>query len=208
MNKFSYVWFPLCIVYSIILIYFEVGISQDFARFFFTDIKGEVPFYAVNTTFSVSLLLGTALMFAVCLVCLGEQSQPNKERNFYFSQVIIFGYLALDDRFLIHEKLGYLLNISDAIILFLIGILELYFIFAWSNWYHWTKTTKINLFKASICFFLMLVIDGFFPKNMIPRLSLEDLAKTWSNIFLFLFAWNIYLEKINLLKSKANHYFK
>ena len=208
MNSFSYIFFSLCAVYSIVLIYFEIGVSQDFARFFFTDIKGEVPFYAVNTTLSVSLLLGTALMFAVCLVCLEEDHHRQNERKFYYSQILVFGYLACDDRFMIHEKIGYILSIQDAWILFSIGLLELYFIISWSNFYRWSKSTKRCLFKALVCFILMLAIDGFLPKNMVPRLSLEDLAKTWSNIFIFLFAWTIYLDKIKLLKQKASHHLK
>lgn len=69
----------LLAVYSIVLIVIEWQTSQLYVRQFFTDIKGDVFFYAVNTTFSLFLLWATALLFGVCLLCL------NQERHFQHS---------------------------------------------------------------------------------------------------------------------------
>jgi len=42
------------------------------------------------------------------------------------------------------------------------------------------------------------------PHDMFMRLSIEDLAKLWSAVFLFKFAWDICIEKIDALKGPAS----
>lgn len=199
----SYFWISVLTAYCVILIVLEIKVSQQFVRNFFTDIEGPVPFYAVNTTLSVLLLFGTALMFAVCLVCLQPKVKNKTQVNFYRSQILIFGYLACDDRFLLHEKIGAVLGIQDALILLGLGMLEILLILTWGNFSQWNQPTKNNLYKAAICFAVMVAIDSLLPREMIPRLSLEDLTKTWANIFLFLFSWSIFRHNVAILHTKA-----
>ena len=75
----------------------------------------------------------------------------------------------------------------------------------WGNYQQWSKTTKNYLLAAAAFSALMLLIDGAFPREMIPRPSLEDLSKTWANAFIFMFAWSILIRNINALKSKAQN---
>ena len=200
---YCYLWFFILTIYCIVLVSIEVKVSQDFVRNFFADIQGEVPLYAINTSLSVCLLLGTALMFVVILASLPLQESNLNKILFYRSQVVLFGYLALDDRFLIHEYLGHILGINDALILAGLGILEVFLILTLSNYQQWSRTTINYLLAATACSALMLFIDGVIPSEMIPRLSLEDLSKTWANTFLFMFAWSLFRHNINVLKLRT-----
>lgn len=134
------------------------------------------------------------------MVSVVPSASNRRQIFFYRSQVVFFGYLALDDRFLIHEKINRHLN--EFLFWLGLGILELIFIAIWGNFVCWNNRIKINLYKAAFCFALMVAIDTFYPSEMIPRLSLEDLSKTWANTFLFLFSWEIFKHNIALLKQK------
>jgi hypothetical protein len=50
---------------------------------------------------------------------------------------------------------------------------------------------------------VMLVIDAKFPGEMVLRLSLEDLSKTWGALFFFLFAWERMLGDIAKLRVSS-----
>ena len=188
-------------IYSAVLIMIEVWISQDFARNFFTDITGPVRFYAINTTISVFLLWSTALIFAI-IVCLEDSKQKRDDRNFYLSQILIFAFLGFDDRFLVHEWLGVVLGFNDALILLSVGIMEVVLLLTLGNLRQQRKRTRYYIYLAAFFFILMIVIDGLLPREIVPRLSIEDLAKTWAAAFLFLFSWGICYEKINALKAR------
>lgn len=204
MKKFSFIAIALVGIYSAVLISLEIQFSQAFVRHFFTDIEGPLPFYAINTSLAVFLQLATALMFAVSLVSL-ERSEKNKqERRFYWSQLIIFGFLALDDRFLFHEKLGARLGIEDAFILLCFGVLEVILLLTLGNFIKRAKPAKRYIYAAATFFLSMFFFDAFLPQKMVLRLSLEDLSKTWADTFLFLFAWEIYCHNITILKRKID----
>lgn len=67
------------------------------------------------------------------------------------------------------------------------------------------QSTERKAYLAAAAFFFaaMVLIDGLVPREAVPRLSLEDLSKTWGGAFLFLFAWSTCRDKIPALKSKA-----
>jgi hypothetical protein len=198
---YSHFWLLLLVSYSLILMFTEIRTSQDYVHYFYADIEGEVPLYAVNTTLTVSLMLATSLMFKVSSVLLPREKNNVTQRSFYLSQACFFCYLAFDDRFLIHEKLGYILGINDAFIILSLGVTEIALILTWGNYQQWKESTKSYLFKAAICFAIMVIMDGFFPQEVVLRLSLEDLSKTWANVFLFLFAWDIFRQNITTLRQ-------
>lgn len=204
-KHYSYLWFFILTIYCVILISTEINVSQEYVRNFFADIKGEVPLYAINTSLSVVLLLGTSLIFSIVLVTLPSKENNSQKILFYRSQVILFSYLALDDRFLIHEHVGHVLGINDALIIAGFGVIEIILILAFSGYSQWSKTTRNYLLAAAACSALMILIDGAFPAEMIPRLSLEDLSKTWANTFIFMFAWSILMHNINTLKLKSQN---
>lgn len=114
----------LAFAYSIFLLCVEWQTSQEFVRHFMTDIEGPVPFYAINTTISTFLLWASALLFAVCLMCAEEANAAIKEKWFFLSQVLIFGFLGCDDRFRFHETLAGELRIGDHFVLLTIAVVE------------------------------------------------------------------------------------
>lgn len=187
-------------IYSLTLLWIEWSTSQEYVRYFFTDIKGPVLFYAINTTLSVFLLWTVALLFGICLLFVDRKQQP-REFLFCISQIIIFTYLGLDDRFLLHEHLSEWLHHNDAYILLGLGFLELGFLIGLGNVSQRPLKAKIFLGSAAILFAIMIVIDAKLPSHLLFRLSLEDLTKLWADLCLVLFAWEILLEKINYLKS-------
>jgi hypothetical protein len=194
----------ICIVcYSLTIFTIEWQTSQEVVRHFLTDIgQGEVFFYAINTTFSYSLLWATALIFAVCLLCL-EDNMPHRDGFFYWSQVIMFTYLGLDERFMFHEKLGAWLHHNDAYLLLGLGIIELGLLFSFGNLRQKPILARYFLFTAACFFAIMVVVDALFPAHMRLRLSLEELTKLWADLCLTLFAWEILRQQISRLKGKS-----
>ena len=189
-------------IYSAVLFLVEITISQEYARNFFTDIEGPARFYAINTTLSMFLLWATALIFIVNLLLIQEHNQQKTERNFYLSQIMIFGLLGFDDRFLVHEWFGNKLHIDDSLILFGISLVQVIILVTWGRMFL-RKPYIIYLGLGAISFLIMVLVDGLFPDKMTGRLALEDLAKTWGGAFLFLFAWQICIDKIDLLKRDS-----
>jgi len=189
--------FILFSLYSLFLITIEWQFGQTYVRQYLTDIKGDVIFYAVNTSLSAVLLWATALLFAINLYCI-----PRYSREYYFSvsQIIIFSYLGLDDRFMLHELLGYVLQINDSFILLAIGFLELGLLHFLAELPNRQRSTRYFLYCAGLCFAAMTVIDTKFPSAMLLRLTLEDTSKVWAGLFLCLFAWEIVTQNIKHLQ--------
>ena len=173
------------------LIAVELNTSQDFVRNYFTDIEGPVPFYAVNTTISVFLLWSTSLLFIVCYAALEHIPGTTRLRWFCLSQVFIFAFLGFDDRFKVHEGLAWRLGIDDHYILIVTAAMELTFLFWLGGWRILWSPAGSRLSIAALLFVIMIVIDACFPHDMVLRLTLEDLAKTWAALFFALFAWKI-----------------
>ena len=204
MKRIQFILFVLLGLYSTGLLIVEYTTSQNFVRNFFTDISGPTPFFAINTTLCVFLLWATALLFWICTICHDKKAGDNRKLAFYWSQIMIFGYLGLDDRFLIHETIGRLTGIEDAFIILAIGGIELILLLFLGNLIRMNKSSKLYLTGAAVSFFTMVIIDGFFPSKMILRLSMEDLSKAWAALFLFLFACSIMMPTIRSLKIKKN----
>jgi hypothetical protein len=185
--------------YSTTLFYIEGHTSQDYVRNFFTDIQGPVFFYAINTTLSVFLLWSTALVFAVCLLCIEPLKAP-REKLFYLSQIGIFVYLGFDDRFMIHEHLSHW--VKEIFILPSVGLLEIYFLVTFGQLNKQPRSALFYLFMGAIFTGIMFVIDFTMPSRQVLRLSAEDLSKSWGDFCLFLFAWEILKYKIEQLRDR------
>jgi len=188
------------IMYSCSLLWIEWSTSQVYVRHFFTDIKGDVLFYAVNTTLSAFVLWSIALLFGICLLFVDRAQQP---REFFFclSQIIMFTYLGVDERFLLHENLGRWLHRNDAYLLLGLGFIELSLLAWLGNIRQRSYKAQVFLISAAVLFAIMIFIDAILPSRLLFRLSLEDLTKLWAGLCLAFFAWEILLEKINRLKS-------
>ena len=204
MNLFRILLFALVAIYSLAILLIEWHTSQAIVRHLVTDIadpKGQIPFYAINTTLSVFSLWATALFFGVCLVCIDKVKQQ-REYWFYLSQVIMFVYLGFDDRFLIHETVGLWLGRNDAYLILGLGLLEVGLLAKLGDLRQKPVAALYYLFAAAIFFAVMVVIDAKFPSQMLLRLSLEELTKLWAGICLALFAWEILLAQITRLKKE------
>lgn len=191
----------LLIIYSVTLLVIEWNSSQTYVRQFVTDIgQDQILFYAINTSFSTFLLWATALIFAICLLCI-DKIQQRQAYWFYWSQILMFTYLGFDERFLFHERLGLWLGRNDAYLLLGIGLIELALLFGLGKLHRQPLRVRYWVIGAAILFALMLIIDAKFPSQMVLRLTLEELTKLWAECCLILFAWEILMGHINQLKS-------
>ena len=179
------------LLYSLALMIVEIRTSQEFVRNFFTDIEGPVPFFAINTTLSVFLLWSTALMFLVCIACGRSGTSSFTSRRFFVTQMILFGYLGADDRFKIHEHLGWWLSVPDHFILITLALIEIFLLVTLGR-HLLTSRVLTFLMLACVFFVVMIAIDAWVPHDLLLRLTLEDLSKTWSALFFFLFSWSIF----------------
>ena len=185
--------------YTLVLLGVEYRWGQDYVRNYFTDITGPVRFWGVNTTLSNFVLWAIALLFFVCWLWARENKEDLKKQLFYGLQVLIFAYLGADERFMLHEWLGDLLNFNDAWFLLAVGAVELWALFFLGDVLNQTRRVKGYLFAAGALFGVMVFFDVFVPHRMVLRLSIEDLAKLWSDVFLLLFAWEIFKQQVRRL---------
>ena len=120
--------FLLLGIYSVILFSLELKNGTEYVRGYFSDIKAgadyPLPFtmlYGVNTSLSVVVLLSVALLFLVCIGARhGVQKHP-KQNVFEWFQVVFFIYLAFDERFMVHEKLGSKVPFDDVFFIASLG---------------------------------------------------------------------------------------
>jgi hypothetical protein len=188
--------------YTAALLSIEYRFGQDYVRNYFTDITGPVQFYAVNTTLSAFLLWTIALIFVACWwLCEAEDSK--KPQRFYASQALLFLYLGIDERFMLHEWWGELLDKNDAYFVLLPGVLLLASLWLWGELEQQTGRAKLYLLLAGALFAVMVVFDVIVPDQWLWRLSIEDLSKLWSDICLFLFAWEVFKQRIEQIKQHA-----
>lgn len=189
-------------LYSLVLVAIEAGGRADLARHLCSDIAGPIRFWAVNTSLSVGLLLGSALLL---LFTAATQPQlPRRERRFRWLQALVFAYLAFDDRFMVHESLGVLLHIEDAFVLVVVGVLELVLLWRYGALRTRSPRARRYLILASFAFAAMSFIDAFFnDAHGIPRLTLEDGSKAWCAAFLFAFAWEVSAEAVAVPQTLA-----
>jgi len=193
----------LLTIYSVALLYAELKFSQDYVRNYFTDITGPVRFYAVNTTLTTFLLWAIALIFYISMICVDEVDSKKKTLIFYTSQIFLFLYLGLDERFGIHEGLGVITGIEDGFIVLGFGLLEIGLLGCLGDLGKRPRRVKLYLYVAAALFAIMVLIDVFLPPRTILRLSIEDLSKTWAGVFLFMFALEICYGHIFHLKESA-----
>jgi hypothetical protein len=200
-SKVQYFFAFLLIVYSLTLIITQVNTSEDYVRQYFTDIKGDVAFYAVNTSISAFLLAATGLVFVLCIPIMNEKTLAS-ERIFIYTQIFVFFYLAIDDRFQIHDAKG--LPFRGEYLFLLVGFIEGVVLLFYAKILEQDWKIKRPLFVAAVLFCIMFVIDIYGDKmHLYLRLSFEDLCKTWANVFFFLFSYQVFLEKLNALKRKT-----
>jgi predicted ATP-grasp superfamily ATP-dependent carboligase len=186
-------WTLLCVaslvMYSATLLAIELATSQDYARQFFTDIAGDVPFFAVNTTVSMVFLLGGALLLVFAVAMASPVPAAREAHPFFLSQAAMFAFLAADDRFQVHEKLSFRLGVLDEFVLLAWVALELALLLRYCRLRHFTGPSLRFFLAGAVLFGLMFAVDGLAPDRMMLRLSVEDLLKTWSAAAFFAFSY-------------------
>ena len=166
MFRFGWIVFALLGLYSAVLIGIEACTSQDYVRNFVCDVDGPVPFYAVNTTLSVSLLWATALLFAVCLAC--DRNDPTRRRAcwFFLSQIVIFAWLGIDDRFKVHEFVAWQLDIGDHFVLIAVAVVEIALLLLLGRSIVFRRAPLLRLGGASFFFAVTLFFWTRFNRTM------------------------------------------
>lgn len=182
------VFFTAMAIYTAALIGLEAATSQQVVRPFFSDIEDVSPLFGINTTVSTFLLAGSALLMLFAASSAHHpQLRPN--RHFMMSQGLVFGFLAADDRFQVHERIGYWLDISDSLVMMAWALIELACL-ALLFRPQFAPRRAIAFFGAGVALFsIMFVIDTFGAGQGYLRLSLEDLAKTWAGVMFLAAAW-------------------
>lgn len=201
MKKQDYILLIIFLAYCTFLLWIEWQYGQLALRQYVTDLKGEVFFYGVNTTLNLVALWGTALLFSIAILMIDREQAP-RIYLFYLSQIIFFSYLGLDERFIIHEKMGLWLEINDAYLLFSLGLVELGLLFLWGQCFQQPFRILFWLYSAAILFAVMVFIDAKLPSNLVWRLAFEELSKLGAGLSLFRFAWEIVVNHIRQLQRK------
>lgn len=177
-------------VYAAGLVAIEAFWSADLARQLCSDVNGPIRLYALNTTLSAGLLFGAALLLAFAASAGG--ARPRRERSFLWLQAAVFFALAADDRFLLHESVGVKLGIDDAFVLAAAGVLELVLLAGLADLRSRPARVRRSIVFAGASFAVMVVIDACADRlAALPRLTLEDSAKTCGAAWLFAFAWDV-----------------
>ncbi|MEM7207195.1 MAG: hypothetical protein AAF434_05190 [Pseudomonadota bacterium] len=172
--------------YSLVLLSVQYRLGETGARPYFSDIPNSPFLFGINTTLSCLLLIGCALLFSVTLKAVTDQPQ----RWFCLIQIAVFLYMGIDDRFMLHERVGYITGRNDAwILVFVAGIEGLALLFL-GKFFQMERRIQLYLLAGATCFFFMIVIDVYGHRAGMPlRLALEDLMKSWSALFFFLYSY-------------------
>lgn len=190
------------LIYSFAIISAELYGGQDYVRHYVSDIDGEVLLYGINTTLSTIILSITSYTFVICYLMQNGTKVIERNWHFFFaSQAIIFAYLAMDERFMLHERIGYVLGIHDSIPLLFLAVVEFVLLYNFGELTRRRSKEFKSLMAAAICFSIMIIIDAFGPSKGLLRLSLEDLFKIWAVFFLFRYS---FCKFILLKTSLAN----
>lgn len=177
------------IAYSLALLGAEFVGGLPLARDLCGDILGVTRFHGVNTTLSVFLLGSGALLLVFTLA---TRVVDRRERRYFQAQAALLAWLAVDDRFLVHETLGQRTGVPDALILFASGLVQLGLLWRMARLPERSARARRLLFWAAGAFALMCVVDASQDAFDWPgRMSTEDLAKTWGCACLLGFVWSV-----------------
>lgn len=211
MKRVGILCFALLGLYSVALVFVDIQLGQDVARGYFSDIitgtEHSLPyiaFFGINTTITVAMLTGISLLFLVGIGLAHQAGNPRDRMFFPWSQVLFFLLVACDERLLIHEKMGSLLQMEDAFLILGLGLVELVLLFGVGKVTRQPWNLKGWLLPAAVCFAVMVGVDGLFPDDMCGRLALEDLSKTWAIYFLLIYAWQFCMDSASLSHQRRS----
>lgn len=177
------------VAYSVALLSAELLGGEALARDLCGDLLGMTRFHGVNTTLSVFLLGSGALLLVFTQA---TRVVDRRERRYFQAQAALLAWLAVDDRFLVHETLGERTGVPDALILFASGLVQLGVLWRMARLPERSVRARRLLFWAAGAFALMCAVDA--TQHAFPwpgRMTTEDLAKTWGCACLFGFVWSV-----------------
>lgn len=179
----------LCVaLYGLTLVGLELSGHRDLTRQICNDVVGPSRVYALNTSLCAGLLGGAALL----LLFAASVAESSLDRRYFRLQAALFGYLAMDDRFLLHETLGRVLRIDDALIILALGVVQLVLLATLARLRTRSAAARACLWGAGASFGLMVAAD-FWDEQLAawPRLTIEDGAKAWGAALLLAYAWEL-----------------
>lgn len=174
------------IVYSAILLGVEWSNGQTYVRQYFTDIEGDVKFYAVNTTLSSGMLAASGLL---CAFLARYAAATRTARMLFAGQAAFCLWSAADDRFQFHEAAALWAGTGDGYIMASIAVANAIWYAVWFRPRNFNMRMAVLLFLAAAFYVVMLFFDTSMPHDMLWRLSIEDLCKTWSSFCFFTMSW-------------------
>lgn len=185
-------------IYTVVMIAIDASQTRDFVRIFFTDIgmpykegafaraDGHIG-YGLNTSLSCFFFssAGVVMMFAA----LAGRSPFDQGDLLFLLQGSIFIYLAADDRFLIHERVGRQLGIYSSLVVFFAIVINATIYALYARLGYFNQAMILRLAVAGSIAVLATGVDFFMPLDFPVRLSVEDLLKVWAAFCFLLFAW-------------------
>ncbi len=194
-------WLPalLLIAYTAFMYLTELATSQEYARIFFSDIgqpyrpgyyapaDGHIG-YGINTTLS-SFLLACSGVLLLHAAFVGTSKFTSRE-CLLFSQALILLYMALDDRLMLHERIGDLLLLPSTLVFVVVVALNGLVYLLWFRVKNFNLAMVMYLVLAGVFFFVMMIIDDLVARSIRGRLAMEDLCKVWAGYFFLRFAWS------------------
>ncbi len=188
------------LVYSFSLILVELATSQDHVRLYFTDIEGDVPLYAINTTLSAFLLSGSALLLIFAALA-SRTKGMERSRLFMLLQAGMLLLLAFDDRFQLHEAIAWRLDVGDHYVMSAWAMLQVVLLVFVCRPEIVTLRSTLQFVLGGGFFIIMMIFDVFVAHDAILRLSIEDLSKTWAAAFFLAASWNMARFQLGLAEA-------
>lgn len=185
-------------LYSLALFFFELGTSQEAVRPFFSDIghayqqgyyadaDGFIG-YGINTSLSASLLAGAGLL--LLFACFTGDRQRTDQIRLYAAQALIFFYMALDDRLMLHERFADLVGWPSSLPVVAVAAVNGLIYLLWFRGSYITRQMALSFFIGAALFVVMMSLDELVPHDLPGRLSVEDLCKVWAGYCFLRFAW-------------------
>jgi hypothetical protein len=158
-------------------------------RPFFSDIEDVSPLFGINTSLSSFLLAACAL---VLLFGASVTASPElrAHRRFALSQAAVFGFLAADDRFQVHERIAWWIGLPDHFVMLAWASVEVACLALFLR-PGVASRSAMKYFAVGVGLFgVMFLIDAAMPGPAFLRLSFEDLTKSWAAAMFLGFGWS------------------
>ena len=187
--------------WSMVLLTAEALVSQDYARFYVSDIHSPVVVYAANTALCVALLWATALLFFIAARFAPEADAPPAVQIYLWSQVALFALVGLGDRFSILPRLAERLSVQSAWILVGAGVLEIGLLVLLGRVHQKGTRARLCAGVAILCFAIVVAARWLGPREWLPTSPIEQLGRTWASALVFLFGWDEMRTTLDLLRD-------